>query len=47
MPKKEHKLETVAITEETKEEVARIAKERNCFEYEVIEQAVKEYLLNN
>jgi len=44
MPKKTHKLDTIAITTESKEIVQQLAKKKNCFDYEIIEEAVKKYI---
>ena len=44
MPKKSHDLTAISITEETKQAVKAEALKRNCFEYEIIEAAVKDYL---
>ena len=44
MPKKLHELTSVAITVETLKAVAKLAADRKLFDYEIIEEAVKEYL---
>jgi hypothetical protein len=44
MPKKTHKLNTVAITVESKQIVQQLAKKKKCFDYEIIEAALKEYI---
>jgi hypothetical protein len=44
MPKKSHELTAVSITTETLEAVKKAAAERGVFDYEIIEEAVKQYL---
>jgi hypothetical protein len=44
MPKKSHELTSVSITVEVHEAVKKAAAEGACFEYEIIDAAVKQYL---
>jgi hypothetical protein len=44
MPKKSHELTAVSITVETMQAVKIAAAEKGCFDYEIIEAAVKQYL---